>query len=192
MSTVYRWYPSTKFRTNIDSANAELSESLGVGCLISVTHEPDAIDHEGDDYLTIELASPVADATLDAALNAYPTIAAGVTGTFAVTSGTGYTLLERNIAAGEHIVLDVLIHAVLGDAASSVPGYVAIYACVWRNSAGDVQFTRPRGNATGDVNGLAVTIETTATTVRVLFSLRKSGTLSLFTNEIAILSQGQL
>ena len=130
------------------------------------------------------------DTALDAAIAAYPSIAPGVTGTFAVAKGSTYKVYEAAIQPGGSHALDIHIHAALGDASGFDSVFLDYYVLADRFTAGDVRVGQPSGTRVGTIPSFDLQITGTATTVQVFIKMAKAGSLTLIENDIQPASRG--
>jgi hypothetical protein len=160
---------------------------IGAVCLRVVSHE---VLGGPTDPVTFEFDGVPDDAALDAAIAAYPSIAPGVTGSFAVAKGSTYKVYEAAIQPGGSHALDIHVHATLGDASGFDSVYLDYYVLADRFSAGDVRVGQPAGTRVGTIPSFDLQITGTATTVQVFIKMAKAGTLTLIENDIHPTSRG--
>ena len=146
----------------------------------------------GSDRLWLEFDAEPDVAAVDVVIAAHPAISPGVTGTFAVSKNTDYKIFELPLAPGEHVALDIHVHAALGDASSADSVFLDYYAAAWRNTAGNVRVAQPVGSRSGNIPGFDVVAAGTETTVVVEIRMQKSGTITLFHNMVKVESRGVL
>jgi len=176
----------------MDPLGVETSDALGVETQVSLETGVD-VDGAADptkERLRFFSAGAVVEATLDAAIAAYPVTVSPATGAFAVTKGVPFTLYERILLVGEVLALDVHFLGYIGDVGGADPEYQDVYFLAWRESSGDVQVMLPGGIEAGRIPGFEIKAEGTVDRVRVLAKMRKSATLNVLVNTVKIKEQG--
>lgn len=137
-----------------------------------------------DDTITMTFDVAPVDAEVDAVIDAYPGLV--------VSKSDDYLVAEVPLDVGENLVVASTIHAAIGTQASCDPVYVTATIVAWRETAGDVKVSQPDRSGTGSITGFRVSAAGTATAARIWISPRKAGTLTIFSVETAIKSEGQL
>lgn len=150
------------------------------------------VDETRDQVIATCEGDQLSVAALDAVIADHPTITPGATGSFAVVANTSYLLGEETLEIGDNIVLDVHVHAALGLLANSDATWADWYVVAWRQGNGSIKFAGGGQPVTGTIPGLQISVVSTATTVQVRLTTRKSGTLTLFANSVEVESRGRL
>ena len=181
--------------SDLDDLASGLADATGIPCH-GCTMRP-GVDINGDhdpsvDTVAMSFESAPLAVDVDAAIAAYPTIAAPLTGAVVVAKGVPVSVFERAVAVGQVLWLDIHVFGALGDVSSAKVGCVDAYAIVWRESSGDVRMSKVEDTEAGNIPGLEIEIQAHAASIAVTIEMRSAGTFTIFENSVKVKSAGLL
>lgn len=182
---------------NLDQLRLEISNAHP-GSLCSGVTIRRGVDAAGDpdinrDQVVTEYdGTPITVPQLNAVIAVHPTITPGATGSFVIAAGVPALLNELILEIGDHVLLDVHIHAALGTLATSWPAWIDWYLLAWRQADGTVQIEGAGQPTVGRIPGAKVAATVSGTKVQIWITASKPGTLHIFTNSMTAESKGSL
>lgn len=144
------------------------------------------------DRLRIYSENAVNEASVDAALAAYPSTATPVANTFAMATDTQYVLQDEPIAEGELVMFDVHLLMSLGTAATFVPAGLDWYVLAWRETNGSVQAEVTSSLNLGKIPGLRISAVGGPTSMQIVVWSQRAGAFTIHRRDIKEWGRGRL